>query len=242
MTPLPFCLLGCVNYERARQLQLRLIEEIYCQNLPGILLLLEHPHVFTLGKAATRKHILVSDEVLRREGIEVYSVERGGDITYHGPGQIVGYPLVNLSLWNKDVHLYLRSLEEVIIQFLRRFEMFAFRLPPHTGVWMNKNQPEKIAAIGVAVKKWVTYHGFAFNIATDLKYFSYIIPCGIRDKGVTSLEKVYGKRFSLIEREEFNRSLVEDFSRVFGFQMVEMDSQPLKKWIAGDVNTVTSDQ
>ncbi|MCX6090805.1 MAG: lipoyl(octanoyl) transferase LipB, partial [Candidatus Atribacteria bacterium] len=229
-----YSVLGKIDYEMSRHLQLQLLQVIYQQNLPGILLVLEHSPVFTLGKSAIRNHLLVSDEVLEREGIPVFSIERGGDITFHGPGQIVGYPLVNLWFWKKDIHLFLRALEEMLIQFLLDYGLTAFRLPPHTGVWVNERHPEKIAAIGVAVKKWITFHGFALNISTDLKYFSYIIPCGIRDKGVISLEKACKKTFSDGDREAMKRDLVDDFSGVFGFQMVEVKNEILAKWASGD--------
>lgn len=213
---------GQLDYSFAHTLQLNLREKVERENIPGFFLLMEHPPVFTLGRGASRSHLLVDESVLGKEGIKVYEIERGGDITYHGPGQIVGYPIINLNFWKRDVHLFLHALEEVLIHFLKRFEVEGFRLPPYTGVWVNKEILQKIAAIGVAVKKWITYHGFALNISTFLPHFNYIIPCGISDKGVTSLERITGNSYSLEEREEMEELLAQDLGEVFGFKMEEM--------------------
>ncbi|MGC8778071.1 MAG: lipoyl(octanoyl) transferase LipB [Candidatus Caldatribacteriaceae bacterium] len=211
-----------VDYAQALSFQKKIWEYVVQRDLPGVILLLEHNPVFTLGRLAVRGHLLVGEEVLRREGIEVYEVERGGDITYHGPGQIVGYPIVNLRFWQKDVHAFLRALEEALILFLQRFGVEGFRFPPHTGVWVNPGNPEKIAAIGIAVRRWVTYHGFALNITPNLSHFRYIIPCGIRDKGVTSLECITGDAYSQEERYTMQEYLVEALGKVLGFEMVEI--------------------
>jgi len=211
-----------VDYSFAHRLQLNLREKVERENIPGFFLLMEHPPVFTLGRGASRSHLLVDESILEKEGIKVYEIERGGDITYHGPGQIVGYPIINLDFWERDVHLFLRALEEILIHFLKRFEVEGFRLPPYTGVWVNKETPQKIAAIGVAVKKWITYHGFALNISTFLPHFNYIIPCGISDKGVTSLERITGNSYSLEEREEMEELLAQDLGEVLGFKMEEI--------------------
>ncbi|HXL03012.1 MAG TPA: lipoyl(octanoyl) transferase LipB [Candidatus Atribacteria bacterium] len=213
---------GQVDYSFAHRLQLNLREKVERENIPGFFLLMEHPPVFTLGRGASRSHLLVDESILEKEGIKVYEIERGGDITYHGSGQIVGYPIINLDFWERDVHLFLRALEEVLIHFLKRFEVEGFRLPPYTGVWVNKEIPQKIAAIGVAVKKWITYHGFALNISTFLPHFNYIIPCGISDKGVTSLERITGNSYSLEEREEMEELLAQDLGEVLGFKMEEI--------------------
>ncbi|NSW76406.1 MAG: lipoyl(octanoyl) transferase LipB [Candidatus Atribacteria bacterium] len=211
-----------IDYTQALGLQKKLWEHVVQNDLPGVLLLLEHPPVFTLGRSASRENLLVGEEVLRREGIKVYEVERGGDITYHGPGQIVGYPVINLRFWRKDVHAFLRALEETLILFLRRFQIEGFRYPPHTGVWVNPENPEKIAAIGIAVRGWVTYHGFALNISPNLAHFRYIVPCGIRDKGVTSLECITGNRYSWEERYAMKEWLAEAMGTVLGFDMQEV--------------------
>ncbi len=221
MEKLWFTRAGQVDYSLAHRLQLALREKVEVENTPGFFLLMEHPPVFTLGRGASRDHLLVDENTLEKEGIRIYEVERGGDITYHGPGQIVGYPIINLNFWEKDVHLFLRSLEEVIIRFLRRFEVEAFRLPPYTGVWVRREAPQKIAAIGIAVKRWITYHGFALNISTFLPHFGYIVPCGIIDKGVTSLEHITGHFYSLEEREKMQGFLAQDLGEVLGFIMEE---------------------
>ena len=227
---LPVVILPQVDYQKTWQLQLIFLESIIQNNYPGIFFILEHNPVFTLGRNGKPGHLLISEELLNEQGIALYEVERGGDITYHGPGQIVGYPMVNLNFWKKDVHLFLRNLEETLIQFLSQFHLSAFRLPPYTGVWVNSDKPEKIAAIGIAVKKWVTYHGFALNISTDLKPFTFIIPCGIADKGVTSLSKIVERYFSKEERMIMKRRLMEEFSHIFSIPLKEIDPYPFEKW------------
>ncbi|MEN3203487.1 MAG: lipoyl(octanoyl) transferase LipB [Atribacterota bacterium] len=220
-----YCILGTIPYARGLKLQRRLVEEVLRRELPGVLLLLEHYPVVTLGRGAKREHLLLPKEEFQKRGIEVYEVERGGDVTYHGPGQIVGYPIVNLRFWHKDVHAFLRALEEVLIRFLGSFGVEAFRFPPYTGVWVNHKGLRKIAAIGVAVKQWVTYHGFALNIAPDLTPFRYIIPCGIPDFGVTSLAEVLGRDFPREERVAMQCLLAERFGEVFGFCMKEDEGE-----------------
>lgn len=217
----PYGVLGAIPYGEALKLQRQLVEAIFQRGVPGVLLLLEHPPVVTLGRGAKREHLLVPEEELKKRGIAVYEVERGGDVTYHGPGQIVGYPLVNLRFWKRDVHAFLRALEEVLMQFLEAFGVRAFRFPPYTGVWVEKNGPQKIAAIGVAVRRWVTYHGFALNVAPDLTPFRYIIPCGIQGFGVTSLAAVLGRDVSEEERMAMPHLLARNFGEVFGFSMEE---------------------
>ncbi len=221
MISFPYRVFKEVPYGEALDLQRRLVPRIFTWKLPGILLLLEHPPVVTLGRGARREHLLVSEVILKEKGIELYEVERGGDVTYHGPGQIVGYPLVNLRFWRKDVHAFLRAIEEVLIRFLADFGVQAFRFPPYTGVWVERDGPRKIAAIGVAVRQWVTYHGFALNVAPDLSPFSYIVPCGIRDFGVTSLGEILGRCFSEEERRGMKHLLARKFGEVFGFSMEE---------------------
>lgn len=217
----PYRILSQVPYRAALELQRELVERVFRENSPGILLLLEHPPVVTLGRGAKREHLLLPEHGLRERGIEVYEVERGGDVTYHGPGQIVGYPLLNLQFWRKDVHAFLRALEEVLIRFLGRFGIAAFRFPPYTGVWVGEKQPKKIAAIGVAVRHWVTYHGFALNVALDLSPFRYIVPCGIGDFAVTSLEELLGRDFPEEDCAVMKRLLAHEFGEVFGFTVEE---------------------
>ena len=160
------------------------------------LLLLEHPHTYTLGKTADRANLIGSQEYLEKNGVSVFEIDRGGDITYHGPGQIVGYPIIDLNKWKPDTHLYLRNLEEVIIKVLAEYGIESGRKPEYTGVWVGES---KIAAIGIRVSRWVTMHGFAFNINTDLELFNGIIPCGIKDKEVTSLSRLLKREININE-------------------------------------------
>lgn len=217
----PYRVLQEVDYREALEFQRKLVEEVYVRNVPGVFLLLEHPPVITLGRGAKGEHLLYPREVLVQRGIEVYEVERGGDVTYHGPGQIVGYPIVNLRFWQKDVHAFLRALEELLIRFLKIFGIAAFRFPPYTGVWVEEKSPKKIAAIGVAVRHWVTFHGFALNVCDDLSPFRYIIPCGIRGFGVTSLQKVLGEKLGREDLEDMKHLLAHEFGGIFGFSMEE---------------------
>ncbi|MEN9334000.1 MAG: hypothetical protein RLY35_1180 [Bacteroidota bacterium] len=164
-------------------------------NTENHLLFVEHPHVYTLGKSGDEKHLLLSEAQLKKVGASFYPINRGGDITYHGPGQIVGYPIFDLELFFTDIHLYLRFLEEAIIRTLAEYGINAGRIDGLTGVWLDENHPikaRKIAALGVKCSRWVTLHGFAFNVHPDMQYFTNIIPCGISDKPVTSMEKELG--------------------------------------------------
>lgn len=179
--------------------------------ISDVLILLEHHHVYTLGKIAKRDHLLISPEKLIEEKIDLFEIDRGGDITYHGPGQIVGYPIIKLDELYQDLHLYLRELEEIIILTLRDYNVEGYRIPGLTGVWVND---EKICAIGIKVSRWVTMHGFAFNVNTDLNYFNKIIPCGIKDKGITSLQKILNRDVNL---EEVKTKLVRNFMKIFRY-------------------------
>jgi lipoyl(octanoyl) transferase len=164
-------------------------------NTENHLLFVEHPHVYTLGKSGDEKHLLLSEAQLKKVGASFYPINRGGDITYHGPGQIVGYPIFDLELFFTDIHLYLRFLEEAIIRTLAEYGINAGRIDGLTGVWLDENHPikaRKIAALGVKCSRWVTLHGFAFNVHPNMQYFTNIIPCGISDKPVTSMEKELG--------------------------------------------------
>ena len=173
---------------------------------------MEHPHTFTLGKVADKENLISSNEQLKELGVSVYNIDRGGDITYHGPGQIVGYPIIKLSDWKEDTHAYLRALEEVIIQTCADYGLATERNPKYTGVWIGER---KIAAIGIKVSRWITMHGFAFNVNTDLSYFGGIIPCGIKDKDVTSLQKELGRK---IEIDDVKEKLVKNFQQVFEYE------------------------
>jgi lipoyl(octanoyl) transferase len=175
------------------------------------LLLVEHPHVLTLGVRGDggRSHILATDEALARRGIEVHEAGRGGDITYHGPGQVVGYPIIDLKPDRCDVHRYVRDLEEVLIRTAATYGVGAGRVDGLTGVWVGN---DKLAAIGVRISRWITSHGFAFNVTTDLDYFDLIVPCGIHDRGVTSLARLLGRP---VPREEVEERIAAQFCRVF---------------------------
>jgi lipoyl(octanoyl) transferase len=178
--------LGLIDYKEAWDLQYNFHQLRVENQISDLLLLLEHPHTYTLGKTAHIENLISSEEFLNKNKISVYHIDRGGDITYHGPGQLVGYPIINLIDWYQDSHKYLRTLEEVIIKVCNDYGLKAERNEKYTGVWIGDR---KIAAIGIKISRWVTMHGFAFNVNTDLSLFNGIIPCGISDKSVTSLEK-----------------------------------------------------
>ncbi len=204
-------------YGEALDLQRRLVEDRKAGRIPDTLLLLQHPHVLTLGVKGDggRGHILADPERLGDLGVEVFETGRGGDVTYHGPGQIVGYPIVNLDPDRRDVHRYVRDLEEVMIRVCADHGVAAGRIAGLTGTWTTPDDgpQEKIGAIGVRISRWVTSHGFAFNVTTDLDFFRLIVPCGIGDRGVTSLARATGSvpSISLVE-EQF----VTHFCHVFG--------------------------
>ena len=180
------------------------------------LFLLEHNHVFTLGRAANAANILASHEQLEAQGVEIHETGRGGDVTYHGHGQLVGYPIINLKPDRCDVHLYVRDLEEVLIRTIADYGIEGTRIAGLTGVWVGN---EKIAAIGVRIARWITSHGFALNVNTDLNYFRMIVPCGITDKGVTSLAKISGRSIGLNEVSQVAaRHFASVFSREIEFQ------------------------
>ena len=211
---LNYCNIALIDYKEAWDLQKDVLEARSNDIIDDTFFLLEHYNTYTLGKVADKKHLISSDSFLKQNKISVYEIDRGGDITYHGYGQIVGYPIINLSDWQKDTHKFLRALEEVIINTCDHYRITAGRNNKYTGVWIDNR---KIAAIGIKVKKWVTMHGFAFNINTDLSFFQGIIPCGIDDKEVTSLNKELGKK---IEIEEVKEILLLNFKEVFGYNQI----------------------
>jgi lipoyl(octanoyl) transferase len=193
--------LGTIDYQAALDLQKQLVEERKQGLIPDQLLLLEHPHVITLG---ARNHnassnVLETPEALARKGVAVFETGRGGDVTYHGPGQLVGYPIIELPKERRDVHRYVRDLEEVLIRAVADFGITAARVSGLTGIWCGD---EKLAAIGVRISRWVTSHGFALNVSTDLSHFGLIVPCGIADKGVTSMERLLGRPVPMAEVAE----------------------------------------
>lgn len=187
---------------------------------PNYLLFVEHPNVYTLGKSGKYSHLLISEEELVQKNATFYKIDRGGDITYHGPGQIVGYPILDLDNFFTDIHKYLRFLEEVIIKTLADYGIKGERSPGETGVWIDVGTPfaRKICAMGVRASRWVTMHGFAFNINADLSYFNYIIPCGIVDKSVTSLNQELGKNIPL---QEVKEKIKFHFSNIFEAELIE---------------------
>jgi lipoyl(octanoyl) transferase len=204
--------LGLIDYKQAWCLQKIIFDLRYKNEINDTFFLLEHPHTYTLGKVADKENLVTSGEQLKELGISVYDIDRGGDITYHGPGQIVGYPIIKLSNWKEDTHEYLRGLEEVIILTCAEYGLKTERNPKYTGVWLGE---KKIAAIGIKVSRWITMHGFAFNVNTDLAYFGGIIPCGIKDKDVTSLKRELGREINL---DEVKEKLVKNFKIVFDYK------------------------
>ncbi len=220
--------LGLTDYKKAWDMQEKILKEIVDiklenrdiplqEQLKGrhYLLFCEHPPVITLGRSGSIDNLLFNERFLKRKGIQFYKNNRGGDITFHGPQQIVGYPILDLDHFFTDIHKYMRFLEEMIIRTLAEYDIEADRLKGATGVWLDKDLPgkaRKICAMGVKCSRWVTMHGFAFNVNTDLSYFNYINPCGFTDKGVTSLEKELGYKVAL---EEVKPKLLKHFSDLF---------------------------
>ena len=213
--------LGVVAYQDALVLQTELVQARKAGAIPDQLLLLEHPPVITLGvKArADRSHVLAADELLHARGVELFESGRGGDVTFHGPGQLVGYPILDLKPDRCDVHRYVRDLEEVLIRAVAAYGVRPGSDPGLTGVWVGA---DKIAAIGVRISRWITSHGFALNVNTDLSHFDLIVPCGIRGRGVTSLQRLLGRAVDMGEAE---RRVIAAFGEVFARRPVETSSQ-----------------
>ena len=222
---------GLLNYKQAWEKQ----EEIFAQTValkvanrnhptetkitPNYLIFVQHPHVYTLGKSGKADNLLLDEAGLQKANAQYHKINRGGDITYHGPGQIVGYPILDLDNFFTDIHLYLRTLEEAVILTLRDYGITADRLTGSTGVWLDAENPikaRKICALGVRCSRWVTMHGFAFNVNTDLSYFNNIIPCGIDDKAVTSLQKELGRLLDIEEVKGILKGYILNL-----FEMVE---------------------
>ena len=218
--------IGRTRYADTWKLQQQLWDQRHAGLVGDTLVFTEHEHVYTLGKGGDENHLLASSNELRSEGVEFFEIDRGGDITYHGPGQIVGYPIIDLNNYFLDLHRYLRSLEDVIIFALRRFGIEGTREEGFTGVWVKGN---KIAAIGVKVSRWVTMHGFALNVNTDLTKFNRIIPCGIFHKGVTSMQVLLGRALSL---EEVQRHLSDGFASVFDCKIQTLSPEHLMEQIS----------
>jgi lipoate-protein ligase B len=239
---------GLIAYAEAWELQKRTVAARQAGAIEDVLLLCEHPHVITQGRSGKRTNLLVSENVLRQKGVEYFETSRGGDITYHGPGQIVGYPIVNLGTIRRDVVWYVRMLEEVMIRATAEFGIVARREEGKTGVWVDRTESqcsrgalearslphgmtdhsdalspqkvaggaEKLAAIGVHISRWVTSHGFALNVATDLRYFDLIVPCGIADRKATSLEKLLGRP---VDPGEIKPKLAKHLGEIFGLEL-----------------------
>ncbi len=222
--------LGSIQYKKAWDYQTELFEEIIAQKLENReaeklgneiilpdnhLLYCEHNHVYTLGKSGDENHVLLSPKEREEKSIEFFPINRGGDITYHGPGQMVVYPILDLDQFFTDIHKYLRFLEEAIIKVMAHYGLKGDRYPGYTGVWLDPEDPvkaRKICAMGIKCSRWVTMHGLAFNVNTDLKYFDYIIPCGIKDKAVTSLEAELGSK---VDMEEVKKLFHSAFNELF---------------------------
>ena len=220
---------GFIGYAEAWELQKRLVTARKNGAIEDVLLLCEHPDVITLGRNGKREHLLASEQVLRQKGVEFHSSDRGGDITYHGPGQLVGYPILNLAAIRKDVVWYVRMLEEAMIRATAEFGITAERVAGKTGIWVRgTNDPnvpeEKLGAIGVHISRWVTSHGFAYNVSTDLRYFDLIVPCGITGRKATSLEKILER---VVARKEALQPVVRHFGEVFGLDMRETSRDDL---------------
>lgn len=211
--------LGRQEYGAVLARQKDLVQKVRQGTEPDTLLLVEHNPVITLGRAAKREHLLVSEEALSKQGISLFAVERGGDVTYHGPGQLVGYPILDLNRHGRDLHLLLRNYEEVLIRTLGEFGVAGRRFPPYTGVWVGE---EKVAAIGVAVENWVSFHGFALNVDPNLDHFRLIVPCGISQYGVTSLARLLGRRVGF---REVMPCVVRHFADVFGLAFAPVTSE-----------------
>jgi lipoic acid synthetase len=201
--------LGLMEYQEAYKLQRTLHRQRVEGKISDVLLLLEHPPTITVGKSGTLDNVLIAGERLARQGISLFFIDRGGDVTYHGPGQLVGYPIVDLGQRGKDLHRYVNDLEEVMLRTLRDFSIDGDRDKCHPGVWVNE---QEIAAIGLSLRNWVSMHGFALNINIDLEHFSFINPCGFSDRRATSMSKILGSQIPI---QEATNSLISHFSNVF---------------------------
>lgn len=209
------CDLGLIEYEMAWEIQKDFHKKRTLEEIDDVLFLCEHPHTYTLGKTAEMKNLLFDEQELNRKEITVFNIDRGGDITYHGPGQIVSYAILNLANWKKDTHLYLRALEDVVIDTCKDYGIESERNNKYTGVWIENR---KICAIGIKVSRWITMHGFAFNVNTDLNLFDGIIPCGIQEKEVTTLSKELDGD---IDIQEVKTKVVNNFVNVFDYYLIE---------------------
>ena len=214
-----YCDLDSIDYKEAWDLQ-KAIHQLRVENkIDDVFFMLEHPHTYTLGKTADKHNLIGDEKYLSENKISVYDIDRGGDITYHGPGQIVGYPIISLTNWQQDTHKYLRALEEVIIKVCNDYGLNGIRIDKYTGVWIDDR---KICAIGIKVSRWITMHGFAFNVNTDLKLFNGIVPCGITDKAVTSLNSELKQEIKITEVKE---KIIHHFWKIFKYDQIEFKSK-----------------
>jgi lipoyl(octanoyl) transferase len=235
--------LGLTGYQAAYELQRRIVAARKAGGVPDVLLLCEHPHVITLGRNGKPEHLRASDHLLRQMNVEFHTTDRGGDITYHGPGQLVGYPILDLSEIRRDVGWYVRGLEEAMMRSTAEFGIASKRIAGLTGVWVDQtysapgetgppeahSMPEKLAAIGVHLSRWVTSHGFAYNVSTDLRYFDLIVPCGIPGKRATSLERLLGRG---VRGEEVAPRIVLHLGEVLGLEMHPVSRAGLENALA----------
>lgn len=228
--------LGRTKFLDVWNLQREIVSRKKNGEIGDVFILNEHEPVYTIGKAGSENHLLATDTELRFRGVEIIPIDRGGDITYHGPGQLVGYPIIDLNNYYLDIHRYLRDLEDVIILTLKNFDINAKHDPDYTGVWVGN---DKVAAIGIKVTSWITMHGFALNINTDLSYFDRIIPCGIFHKGVTSMRSILDRELDI---NEVVKILLKNFEKVFNckiiyiseqnfYNLVEENKQKETKWL-----------
>jgi len=226
MNPLLITDLGLISYEDAYVLQERVVAARKTAAIADVLLLCQHPPVITFGRNAKRENLLANENVLRQKNVSLHETNRGGDVTFHGPGQIVGYPILDLGSIKRDVHWYVRTLEEVMIRVSADFGLTAFRIPGRTGIWVHPPTTaaeaaapiapeEKLAAIGVHISRWVTSHGFAYNVSTDLRYFDLIVPCGIAERKATSLEKLLNRSVAAAEAKP---ALIRHFAELFSLE------------------------
>jgi lipoyl(octanoyl) transferase len=231
--------LGLIPYASACELQQQLVEARKQNLIPDVLLLCEHPHVITLGRNGRREHLRASDRLLSQMNVEFQATNRGGDITYHGPGQIVGYPILDLAQHRRDVRWYVEQLEEVMIRASADFGVNARRLEGKHGIWVDPRAgsrsehsggEEKLAALGVHLSRWVTSHGFAYNVSTDLRYFDLIVPCGIPDARATSLERILGRA---VEIDGVQARLTEHFGEVFDCELQTISRAELAAFLEG---------
>jgi lipoyl(octanoyl) transferase len=226
---LQIAILGETDYQQALNMQLKLLELRQQGRVGDTMLLLQHPPTLTMGMRENRHNILLPEEYLRKQGVSIYKINRGGDVTYHGPGQIVGYPILDLKNHGKSVKGYVNKLEELFIKLLKdEYNLNAGREDAYRGVWVGD---EKITAVGCSVKRWVTMHGFAFNVNTNMQHFQWINPCGITDKGVTSLQKILGHPQDI---DKVNQQVINHFCQLFNVEPQLIDQQKLEQLLRGE--------